>query len=178
MNAGKSTQLLQLAHQFNESGHKALLFTAAIDDRAGFGQISSRLGAHSDAMTFDEATDFYEEVSWQADIRCVLIDEAQFANKEQVRQLHLITALLNIPVICFGIRTDFQGHPFEGSTYLLALADEIQELIAICACSEKATMNTRHDENGVRVTEGDKVLIGGNDRYRQVCAKCFYVNSL
>lgn len=174
MNTGKSTQLLQIAYNYEECGKRIMLFTAAVDDRTSVGEISSRLGAHRAATVFDEFTNFFSIPQGSESLSCILIDEAQFLSKEHVQQLHKLAALRNIPVMCFGLRTDFQGNPFEGSTYLLALAEDIQEIKAICFCTRKSTMNLRLDQNGVRVIHGEQVLIGGNSRYRQVCARCFY----
>lgn len=173
MNTGKSTQLLQIAYNYEEGGQKIMVFTAAVDDRTKVGQVTSRLGASRAAFIFDTQTDFLTILSGK-DLSCVLIDEAQFLSKEQVQQLHKVAAIYNIPVMCFGLRTDFQGEPFPGSIYLLALAEDIQEIKAICSCGRKSTMNVRLDENGARVTHGNQILIGGNSRYRQVCARCFY----
>jgi thymidine kinase len=175
MNAGKSTQLLQIAHNYGESDRRVMLFTAAIDHRAGTGVIASRLGAQSPALTFDAQTDFRAPPARYEGVSCILIDEAQFLSKAQVQQLHQVAAVDNVPVMCFGLRTDFQGEPFEGATHLLALAEDIQEIKAICTCGRKSTMNLRLDEDGQRVTSGEQVLIGGNHRYRQVCARCFYI---
>lgn len=174
MNTGKSTQLLQIAYNYEEGGQRIKLFTAAIDNRTSLGEVSSRLGARRAADVFDESTDFYAILSGESDLSCVLIDEAQFMSTAQAQQVHKLAALRNIPVMCFGLRTDFKGEPFPGSTYLLALAEDMQEIKAICSCGRKSTMNMRIDESGKKVTEGSQVLIGGNSRYRQVCARCFY----
>ena len=173
MNAGKSTYLLQVAHNYNENGSQVLLFTSAKDDRAGVGVIASRIGLQREAATYTPETNFFEALAG-ADVACVLVDEAQFLTFEQAQQLHQWVHKQNIPVICFGIRSDFRGLPFPGSAALLALADDLEEIKTICKCGKRATMNIRTDENGERVREGEQVLIGGNSRYRQVCAKCFY----
>lgn len=173
MNAGKSTYLLQVAHNYNENGMKVLLLTSALDGRDGYGVISSRIGLKSEATTYSPETDFAELLKDVA-VSCVLVDEAQFLSVVQVHELHKWVHTRNIPVMCFGIRSDFRGDPFPGSAALLALADSLEEIKTICKCGKKATMNIRTDENGVRVREGDQVLIGGNSRYRQVCARCFY----
>jgi thymidine kinase len=173
MNAGKSTYLLQVAHNYNENGMKVLLLTSALDGRDGYGVIASRIGLKSDATTYSSETDF-DVLLQDADVSCVLVDEAQFLSVDQVHQLHKWVHTRNTPVMCFGIRSDFRGDPFPGSAALLALADSLEEIKTICKCGKKATMNIRTDENGVRVREGDQVLIGGNSRYRQVCARCFY----
>lgn len=173
MNAGKSTYLLQVAHNYNENGKEVFLLTSALDGRDGFGVISSRIGLRRDAKTYSPTTDF-NELLRDVDVACVLVDEAQFMTLEQVRQLHQWVHARGIPAMCFGIRSDFQGNPFPGSAALLTLADDLEEIRTICACGKRATMNIRTDENGVRLREGEQVLIGGNSRYRQVCAKCFY----
>lgn len=174
MNAGKSTQLLQVAHNYEEGGHQIRLFTAKIDDRVRPGVIASRLGVAKDAEVFDSTTVFPDLIKHKADLACVLIDEAQFLTPKQVQQLHFMVHDLNLPIMCFGLRTDFKGEPFPGSTFLLSLAEDVSELKAICACGHKSTMQIRLDDEGVRVCEGESVLIGGNNLYRQVCGHCFY----
>lgn len=174
MNAGKSTALLQIAHNYEEQGQTVALYTAGIDDRSGVGRVASRLGLARDAHTFDAATDFLHAFDPLARPACVLVDEAQFLTPAQVRQLHRLAHLHDVPVICFGLRSDFQGEPFPGALYLLTLADDLEEIRTICACGRKATMNIRLDANGDRITQGAQVEIGGNTRYRQVCARCFY----
>jgi len=173
MNAGKSTYLLQVAHNYKENGMEVLLLTSALDERDGYGMISSRIGLKSSATTYSADTDFFVLLK-DVEVACILVDEAQFLSVEQVHQLHEWVHTRNIPVMCFGIRSDFLGNPFPGSAALLALADNLEEIKTICKCGKKATMNIRTDENGVRVREGDQVMIGGNSRYRQVCARCFY----
>lgn len=175
MNAGKSTYLLQVAHNYEENGRKVLLLTSALDTRDGVGVISSRIGIKRNAITFDKSTDFLKLLQ-DVDVACVLIDEAQFLTFEQVRDLHRWVHKRSIPVICFAIRSDFQGNPFPGSAALLTLAEDIEEIKTICECGKRATMNMRTDETGRRVREGEQIMIGGNDRYRQVCAKCFYAD--
>jgi thymidine kinase len=174
MNAGKSTSLLQIAYNYEEQGQKVLLFTAGIDDRSGVGCIASRLGLQRTASIFNDATDFTTLLAAQDKPACVLIDESQFLQPVQVGQLHRVAHTLNIPVICFGLRSDFQGQPFPGAAHLLTLADDLEEIKTICACGRKATMNIRIDDHGQRVVEGAQVEIGGNNRYLQVCARCFY----
>ena len=173
MNAGKSTYLLQVAHNYKENGMEVLLLTSSLDGRDGYGVISSRIGLKSEATTYNADTDF-DALLQDVDVACILVDEAQFLSVKQVHQLHRWVHTKNTPVMCFGIRSDFLGNPFPGSAALLALADNLEEIKTICKCGKKATMNIRTDENGVRVREGDQVLIGGNNRYRQSCAKCFY----
>jgi thymidine kinase len=173
MNAGKSTYLLQVAHNYNENGKEVLLFTSALDGREGVGFIASRIGLKREAQTYDADSDFFELLDG-VDVACVLIDEAQFLTHDQVKQLHRWAHQVNIPVMCFGIRSDFRGEPFPGSAALLVLADNLEEIKTVCRCGKKATMNIRTNEDGSRVLEGEQVLIGGNSTYRQVCAKCFY----
>ena len=180
MNAGKSTSLLQIAYNYEEQGQRVALFTAAIDDRSGLGCISSRLGLERQAGVFDADTDFWALLSGPQSgsttnpIACVLIDESQFLTPAQVRQLHRLANTVGLPIICFGLRSDFMGQPFPGSAHLLTLADDIEEIKTICACGRKATMNIRTTDSGERVREGEQVEIGGNKRYQQVCARCFY----
>ncbi|MES2318351.1 MAG: thymidine kinase [Pseudomonadota bacterium] len=171
MNAGKSTALLQVAHNYEEQGQKVRLYTAAIDSRYGVGQVTSRLGPQRQVDTFDADTDFLAEAP---KVACMLIDEAQFLSTLQVQQLHQLAQVRGVPVICYGLRSDFRGEPFPGSAYLLALADDIEELKNICTCGKKATMNIRVDDDGKRIKEGEQVSIGGNERYRQACGRCFY----
>ena len=174
MNAGKSTALLQIAYNYEEQGQRVHLFTAGIDDRSGAGCIASRLGLKRQADVFDGHTDFFTQLAHEDSLACVLIDESQFLSPEQVRQLHRLANVRGIPVICFGLRSDFLGNAFPGSAQLLTLADDIEELKTICACGRKATMNIRMDNKGQRVHAGAQVEIGGNERYQQVCARCFY----
>jgi thymidine kinase len=171
MNAGKSTAMIQVAHNYEEQGQKVKLYTAAIDNRHGVGQVTSRLGPQREVDTFDTSTNFLRETPTVA---CVLIDESQFLTTAQVKQLHQLAQVSGVPVICYGLRTDFRGEPFPGSAYLLALSDDIEELKNICTCGKKATMNIRVDQDGKRVREGEQISIGGNDRYRQACGRCFY----
>ena len=174
MNAGKSTALLQIAYNYEEQGQRVLVFTSAIDDRSGVGCIASRLGLQRQASVFEDTTDFLELLASETSLACVLIDESQFLSTGQVRQLHQLANVHNLPVICFGIRSDFQGKAFPGSAELLTLAEDVEEIKTICACGRKATMNIRIDDSGQRVHAGDQVVIGGNKRYQQVCARCFY----
>ncbi len=174
MNAGKSTALIQVAHNYEENDRQVVLFTAAIDDRFGSGLITSRIGPQREARTFDSVLDFYAEIAMMSAISCVLIDEAQFLTPDQVRQLHRAAHLLDIPVICYGIRSDFAGEPFPGSAYLLTLADSLEELKNICSCGRKATMNPRFDARGERIRSGAQVAIEGVVEYRPMCARCFY----
>ena len=165
MNAGKSTTLLQAAHNYEEQGMKVLLFTPIVDDRSGVGVISSRIGLERDAFAFEKDFDLFSHVAKQQageKISCVFIDEAQFLTDKQVLQASLICDRLNIPVLCYGLRTDFRGEPFEGSKYLLAWADELGEIKTICHSGKKATMNARLDAKGDRVWEGEQIAIGLN----------------
>ena len=171
MNAGKSTAMLQVAHNYEEQGQQVRLFTAAIDSRYGLGMVTSRLGPQREVETFDADTDFLAEAP---KVACLLIDEAQFLSTLQVQQLHQLAQVKGVPVICYGLRSDFRGDPFPGSAYLLALADDIEELKNICSCGKKATMNVRIDGEGKRIREGEQVSIGGNESYRQACGRCFY----
>lgn len=175
MNAGKSTALLQVAHNYEEQKCKVVIYTAAIDNRYGVGMVTARIGIQREALLYDNQTDFYAAFPEHKGLSCILIDEAQFLTPDQVRQLHRYAHLEQVPIICYGLRTDFQGRAFPGAAELLALADSIDELKNICSCGKKATMNVRIDENGKRVTEGNQVEIGGNSRYRQSCARCFYL---
>jgi thymidine kinase len=177
MNAGKSTNLLQAAYNYEERGMRVRLFTAALDDRSGVGLISSRLGLTRQVETFGIDTQFdsgWLEAGDTRRVACLLIDEAQFLTPEQVRQLHRLAHAHPVPVLCYGLRSDFQGAPFPGSVMLLTLADDLEEMKTICACARKASMNLRVDGEGRRVKDGEQVLIGGNDRYRAVCPNCFY----
>ncbi|MBM4011031.1 MAG: thymidine kinase [Planctomycetes bacterium] len=163
MNAGKSTTLLQSAHNYEERGMRTLLYTPAIDDRGGAHLIHSRIGLTAEAIAFGADYDFHDAVAraLQAGaVHCVLIDESQFLTPLQVLQLTQVCDRLGVPVLCYGIRTDFQGEPFEGSKYLLAWADNIIEIKTICRSGKKATMNARLDEHGQRVTEGAQIDIG------------------
>ena len=173
MNAGKSTALLQAAHNYEERGMRVLLFTAAHDDRSGQGVIGSRLGLQRTVATFGPDTEFARE-HLSADLACLLIDEAQFLSRAQVRQLHRLAHRGRLPVICYGLRSDFRGEAFPGSAELLTLADDLEEMKTICACGRKASMNMRLGPGGRRVTQGEQVEIGGNERYRAVCPSCFY----
>ena len=163
MNAGKSTTLLQSAHNYEERGLEVLLFTPKLDDRYGVGKITSRIGLEREAQIFDRNTDLLAEVfkvHQNKDLDCILVDEAQFCTQTQVLQLTLICDKLDIPVLAYGLRTDFQGEPFEGSRYLLAWAEELVEIKTVCSSGKKATMNARLDADGNRMWEGAQVDIG------------------
>ncbi len=176
MNAGKSTTLLQSSFNYQERGMNTLLLTAALDDRYKTGAINSRLGIDSNAVAFQGDMDLFSYVATDMKDRplhCVLVDEAQFLSKQQVFQLAAVADSLKVPVLCYGLRTDFQANLFEGSQWLLAIADELNELKTICNCGSKATMNLRIDENGKAVTKGESIEIGGNERYVAMCRKHF-----
>ena len=176
MNAGKSTSLLQSSYNYKERGMNTLLLAPQFDDRFGAGKVASRIGIEADATTFASDTNLYQVVKAcraKSPLHCVLVDEAQFLTRDQVFQLSDVTDRLNIPVLAYGLRTDFQGEPFEGSKYLLAWSDNLKELKAICDCGRKATMVLRMDADGHAVTQGSQVEIGGNDRYVSMCRKHF-----
>ena len=180
MDAGKSTQILQVAHNYESLGKSVLLMTAKVDGRFGEGQITSRLGVGRPAECFDESTDMFECIKRFRDnagdrLGAVMVDEAQFLSKEQVSQIHRAVHQLGVPVLCYGLRTDFRGQPFDGSTMLLALAESLEEIKNVCSCGRKATMNIRCDAAGKRLREGPQVLIG-DANYRQSCAHCFYTD--
>ena len=176
MNAGKSTALLQSNHNYKESNLKTLLLVPkSIADKSN-GKIVSRIGLQADAIVVNNEYDFYDEISKKKSekISCIFVDEAQFLTKKQVHGLGKIAYELNIPVMTYGIRTDFQGELFEGSQELLALADNLKELKTICSeCDKKATMVVRLDSNGKILLEGEKILIGGNEIYKTLCRKHF-----
>ncbi len=174
MNAGKSTTLLQVAHNYGEQNMDSYLLTAALDDRAGeTGKIASRIGIQKDAQTYQADTDLYEKLIHEvtADMAAVLIDEAQWLSYDQVWQLARFVDVKNIPVMCYGIRTDFQGKLFPGSQALLAIADELREIRTICHCGRKATMVLRLDEAGEIIKDGPQNQVGGNESYKSVCRR-------
>ena len=174
MNSGKSTQLLQVHYNYYERGMTAFAFTAKLDNRAGSGNISARIGLKLPADTYDQNTDLFETVKQaqaDGDIHVVLIDEAQFLNETQVLQAAAIVDDLKIPVMAYGLKTDFMGKLFEGSEALLRFADNLEEIKTICWCGKKATQTARIDETGKVVREGDQISIGGNDKYISLCRK-------
>lgn len=176
MNAGKSTALLQSAYNYEERGLTALLFTAKLDNRFGKGKITSRIGLSKPALMFASDTNLYQTIKEQLTkqtIDAIFIDEAQFLAKEQVMQLIHIVDDLNIPVLAYGLRTDFLGETFAGSHYLLAWADKLTELKTICHCGKKANFVVRIDENGQASKGGAQVVVGGNERYESMCRKHF-----
>ena len=174
MNAGKSTVLLQAAHNYAERGMKTYLLTAQFDNRAGEGRIASRIGIGEAADTFSISDDLYRKIEHRITVgpcACVFIDEAQFLSSEQVWQLARAVDDLGVPVMTYGLRVDFQGELFPGSATLLALADEMREVRTICFCGKKATMVVRKDANGDVVTGGNQVQIGGNESYVSLCRR-------
>ena len=175
MNAGKSTSLLQSAHNYREQGMRVAVFTAAIDDRFGRGRVSSRIGLSSEAELFDATTDFVATLAGRTEgagrIACVLVDEAQFLSAAQVDQLARVVDAHGVPVLCFGLRTDFRGELFPGSARLLAIGDKLAELKTVCTCGRKATMTVRLDAEGRVVAAGEQVQIGGNERYESKCRR-------
>ncbi|MDZ4308225.1 thymidine kinase [Allopontixanthobacter sp.] len=176
MNAGKSTTLLQADFNYRERGMATMLWTAKLDNRAEEQAIESRIGLGADAHRFGEDTNLFERVSAAHAVEplaCVLVDEAQFLTKDQVWQLARLADQAGIPVICYGLRTDFQGELFPGSAALLGIADTLVELKAVCHCGRKASMNLRVDASGAAVKAGAQTEIGGNDRYVALCRKHF-----
>ena len=174
MNAGKSTSLLQANHNYGERGMNTFLLTAKIDDRDGRGKVRSRIGIEHGAEVFDENTNIDSLIQHRdEEIDCILVDEAQFLTKAQVGQLASVVDKRGIPVLTYGIRTDFLGETFEGSQYLMAWADEIKEIKTICHCGKKATMNARIDPSGKMETSGAQIEVGGNERYVSLCRNCF-----
>ena len=181
MNAGKSTALLQASHGYRERGLETMVFTSSKDDRYGESEVVSRVGLRSPAHTYSESDNILKIIhdeNEKHELSCILIDEAQFLTKDQVKQLGKIVDELKITVMAFGIRTDFQGELFEGSKYLLAWADKLKELRAVCHCGSKATMIVRVSEDGSIMRSGDQVEIGGNERYLSLCRKCFYSGTI
>ena len=177
MNAGKSTTLLQADFNYRERGMETMLWTAAHDDRSGQGTIGSRIALSAPAHTYSPEMDLFETIGEELKRRrldCILVDEAQFLTRAHVLQLCRVSDELNIPVLCYGLRTDFRGELFEGSAALLALADSLIELKAVCECGRKATMNLRVDEQGHAVAAGAQTEIGGNDRYVALCRRHFF----
>ncbi|MDB2325297.1 thymidine kinase [Alphaproteobacteria bacterium] len=174
MNAGKSTILLQASHNYQERGMTTMLLTAALDGRHGTGRIGSRIGLDADASVFSPDTNMMAIISDQhkaQKLNCVLVDEAQFLTDEQVWQLARVVDEIGIPVMCYGLRTDFQGNLFPGSARLLAIADNLREIRTICHCGRKATMVIRQDSEGRVITDGAQVDIGGNEKYISLCRK-------
>ena len=174
MNAGKSTVLLQASHNYGERGMQTMLFTAKLDNRSSVGNITSRIGLSEKALTFENKDNLFnlvEKGNRKEKISCVFIDEAQFLTSNQVWELSEVVEKLNIPVMCYGLRTDFQGNLFEGSARLLAIADELKEIKTICHCGKKAIMVVRLDSDGKVIKEGAQIEIGGNEKYVSLCRK-------
>ena len=174
MNAGKSTTLLQSNYNYQERGMHTVIFSPSIDNRFASGKVSSRIGLSADAYAFEKTTNLLfeiEKLNQIQQVNCIFIDEAQFLTKDQVHQLTEIVDNMNIPVIAYGLRSDYMGEPFEGSLYLMTLAEDIAEIKTICHCGRKATMNIRIDSHGNKIHHGDQVLIGGNETYVSTCRK-------
>jgi len=174
MNAGKSTILLQASHNYRERGMNTMLLTARLDDRVGEGRIGSRIGLEAAATVFDTDSDMTALVAAEharGQLACVMVDEAQFLTEAQVWQLAAIADDMGIPVMCYGLRTDFQGNLFPGSARLLAVADVLREIRTICHCGRKATMVVRQDAEGRVIREGAQIEIGGNERYISLCRR-------
>jgi thymidine kinase len=176
MNAGKSTALLQSSHNYRERGMHTLVYTAALDQRGG-GRVHSRIGLSSEARHFAPDTPLFREIDAAHSLQpvsCVLLDEAQFLTRRQVDDLAMVVDELSVPVLCYGLRTDFRGELFEGSGRLLALADELTELKTICHCGRKATMVVRVGADGRAERDGEQVEIGGNERYVSLCRRHYF----
>ena len=172
MNAEKSTTLTKSSYNYRERDTNTLVYTAAIDDRFGVGKVTSRIGISQDAFLFRSETNLFDEINEhlkKEKVHCVLVDEAQFLSKQQVYQLSNVVDKLKIPVLCYGLRTDFQAELFEGSKYLLAWADQLEELKTICYCGRKANFVLRLNDQGEVIKEGAQIQIGGNDSYLSVC---------
>ena len=172
MNAGKSTILLQASHNYFERGMRTMLITSNLDNRVKKGKITSRIGLSEDAELFDNNTNIYsliDKFNFKNKISCVLIDEAQFLSHDQVWQLSDVVDKLKLPVMCYGLRTDFLGKLFSGSEILLSIADEIREIRTICHCGKKATMVIRQDDKGNVIKSGAQIEIGGNEKYTSLC---------
>lgn len=176
MNAGKSTSLLQSSYNYRERGMNTVILSPEMDNRYGEGKVTSRIGLQAESIDFKESDDLLDLVTRlnaEQELHCVLVDEAQFLTRQQVYELGEIADGMDIPVLAYGLRTDFKGEPFEGSQYLLAWADNLKELKAICHCGAKATMVIRLDAQGNAIREGSQVEIGGNDRYLSMCRRHF-----
>lgn len=178
MGSGKTIDLLKVAYNYEERGQKVLIFTSSIDNRYGIGKITTRVGLQREAIAINRDFDIYKYMKdINQKIDCVLVDEANFLTEKQVYQLSDVVDFLNIPVICYGLRSDFRLKFFEGSHPLMEIADKIEEIKTICECGAKATVNMRFVD-GKAVTTGDQVFIGGNESYKAVCRKCYkkYIN--
>jgi len=177
MNAGKSTALLQSSYNYQERGMRTLVYTAEFDNRFGAGRIGSRIGLSAPANLYSDRTSLFTEIEAehrQQPVHCVLLDESQFLTREQVKELAEVVDRLDIPVLCYGLRTDFRGELFSGSQYLLAWADKLVELKTVCHCGRKAGMVLRLNEQGKPFKEGAQVQVGGNESYVSVCRKHYY----
>lgn len=172
MGAGKSLAIISVAHNYSRIGQKTKVFTTALDDRFGKGVVASRIGVSIPAEIFTPDTVFTPELV--GDVSCVLVDESHFLNKRQIIELHKIAAIHKIPVICYGLRTDYMGNAFEGSAALGATADSLEELKSVCQCGRRANFNIRIDSHGKRIRSGEQIHIGGDDSYQQACSTCFY----
>ncbi|MCR3755234.1 MAG: thymidine/deoxyuridine kinase [Candidatus Westeberhardia cardiocondylae] len=180
MNAGKSTTLLQSSYNYEELGMKTIIFTAEIDNRYIRSTINSRIGLFSYAKIFNKNTNFFKKIKEKhkkKTIHCVLIDECHFLNRKQVKELCKVVDILNIPVLCYGLRTDFKAKPFIGSIWLLAWSDNLIELKTVCFCGKKANRVLRLDKHGNVIFKGNQILIGGNEKYISVCRKHFKKNT-
>lgn len=178
MNAGKTTNLLQSNYNYQERGMGTLLFTPEIDNRVRTGVIASRIGLQAEAYAFSAQCDLFDYAERAVakskhKIACVLVDEAHFMSKKHVLQLTEIVDKLNLPVLAYGLRSDYTGGVFEGSQYLFAYADELSEIKTVCHCGKKATMNLRFDQNGQAIKHGEQVVIGGSDQYISTCRQHF-----
>ncbi|WP_121630465.1 thymidine kinase [Tropicibacter alexandrii] len=174
MNAGKSTLLLQAAHNYNERGMQTYLLIASFDDRAGIGRIGSRIGLAREADVFGPSEDLFQKIATRLSkgrVACIFLDEAQFLTRDQVWQLARVVDDLKVPIMAYGLRVDFRGELFPGSAALLALADEMREVRTICHCGKKATMVVRKDAEGRVLTEGDQIQVGGNETYVSLCRR-------
>ena len=174
MNAGKSTALLQASHNYREGGMETYLITAQLDNRSGSARIASRIGIGQEADTFAVGEDLFGKLQARfakSKVACVFIDEAQFLSKDQVWQLARAVDDLGVPIMCYGLRVDFQGNLFPGSAALLAWADEMREVRTICHCGKKATMVVRKGPDGKALKDGDQVVIGGNETYQSLCRR-------
>ncbi len=181
MNAGKSTMLLQANHNYLERGLMPVIYTSHLENRFSENEIVSRIGLKHKSNIFTTKTDIYKDISKLSNkfsVDCLLIDEAQFLTKDQVKQLGIIVDKLDIPVMTFGIRTDFQGNLFEGSKYLLAWADNLKEIKTICHCGRKATMVLKINSSGKIILEGTQIDIGGQEKYVSVCRKHFFEKNI
>ena len=176
MNAGKTTKLLQSSFNYKERGMDTILYTFKFDNRFGDSRIASRIGISENSHTFDKDTDLFKDIKSKANPKtaCVFVDESQFLTKQQVKDLCKIVDELGIPVLTYGLRTDFLGEPFEGSLYLLLWADELIEVKTICHCGKKATMNAKFDSSKKIVRAGDQIDIGGNEKYIALCRKHYF----